>query len=87
MKEEKFIIHEKDRTTEALEALYKGIYTRSDIKELQESALLMDEWSKCDCFAKCVGGMEEWAKSEGGCKPLMSSTAIGITARGSICGC
>lgn len=65
MKEEKFITYEKDKILEVSEALFEGIYTRSDIEELQKSALLMDEWSKNDCFNKCSGGMEEWAKEEG----------------------
>jgi 2-polyprenyl-3-methyl-5-hydroxy-6-metoxy-1,4-benzoquinol methylase len=65
MKEEKFITYGKDNIDETLAVLFEGIYTRSDIEELKESALLMDEWSKNDCFTKCTGGMEEWAKEEG----------------------
>ena len=66
MKKERIASYEAEKINEALAELFGGIYTRADIEELQESAILMDEWSKCDCFSKCVGGMEEWAKSEGG---------------------
>lgn len=64
MKEEKIIIHEQDKMKKILENLFGGIYTSSEIEELQESSLLMEEWAKEDCFTKCVGGMEEWAKEE-----------------------
>lgn len=67
MKEEKFVIHEENKENqmkEVLDSLFRGIYSRWEVEELQESSLLMEEWSKKDCFTKCVGGMEEWAKEE-----------------------
>lgn len=64
MKEEKFIMQEENNIGDILENLFNGIYTRSEVEELQDSSLLMEEWSKEDCFTKCVGGMEEWAKEE-----------------------
>jgi 2-polyprenyl-3-methyl-5-hydroxy-6-metoxy-1,4-benzoquinol methylase len=65
MKEDKITTIEKNKIDLYLKELFGGIYSRSEIEELQESSLLMDEWSKVDCFTKCVGGMEEWAKDEG----------------------
>lgn len=48
-----------------LESLFKGIYNLDELIELQDSAELMDEMAKTECFCKPVGGMEEWAKGEG----------------------
>ncbi|UCH96109.1 MAG: class I SAM-dependent methyltransferase [Candidatus Aminicenantes bacterium] len=64
MKEEKYVIYEKSKIDEYLREFFGGIYTRSEIEELQESSLLMEEWAKDECFTKFIGGMEEWAKDE-----------------------
>lgn len=65
MKDETFEIMKEKRIDEHLKNHFGGIYSRSEFEELQESSLIMDEWSKDGCFTKCVGGMEEWAKDEG----------------------
>jgi 2-polyprenyl-3-methyl-5-hydroxy-6-metoxy-1,4-benzoquinol methylase len=65
MKEEKTITWEEDKYLVVLNELFGGVYSRAEIEELQESSLFMDDWSTHDCFIKCVGGMEEWAKTEG----------------------
>ncbi len=52
-------------TNEDLNHHFGGIYSRSEFEELQESAILMDEWAKQCCSRKHVCGMEEWAKDEG----------------------
>lgn len=68
MKRENFNLNVKrdEVMKKILENLFGGAYTRSELEELQESALLMDEMAKEECFCKPVGGMEEWAKDDGG---------------------
>lgn len=56
---------EKIFTDGHLKDFFGGIYSRDEFLELQQSAILMDEWSAGDCIPKFVGGMEEWAKDEG----------------------
>jgi 2-polyprenyl-3-methyl-5-hydroxy-6-metoxy-1,4-benzoquinol methylase len=59
MRQESFSLEEH------LKEFFQGIYTVPEFLELQESSVLMDEWSAGDCIPKFVGGMEEWAKEQG----------------------
>lgn len=62
MREEKNLDFDEIKKEQVLETLFAGIYSWQEIKELQESSLLMEKLSQTDCLVKCVGGMEEWAK-------------------------
>ena len=41
---------EENTISELLRKEFHGIYSQMELRELQESALLMDEWSKKYCF-------------------------------------
>ena len=47
-----------------------NIVTVKELQELQESSILMEDWSKVKCTSKSTGGMEEWGKKE---KPKLLS--------------
>ncbi|MUH00707.1 class I SAM-dependent methyltransferase [Scytonema sp. UIC 10036] len=41
-----------------------NIVTEEELLELQESSILMEEWSNEMCESKSTGGMEEWGRKE-----------------------
>ncbi|RAM51473.1 MAG: class I SAM-dependent methyltransferase [Hapalosiphonaceae cyanobacterium JJU2] len=63
---------EKDSTllNEYIKNFLNNIVTEEELLELQESSVLMEEWSDGMCEGKSSGGMEEWGRKE---KPKLLS--------------